>query len=210
MSTIWEGWRKFWPTRAMEAGVYANDVAIRVSQCCLRKATLQFLELPAAFFLSGNESTFIVQCWSLCIYLVVHGRNLRKVNPFYYIPVYWDFLWFVKPAITRPYTTSQLLSSSTQGKGRSLDKSFWSHMQSTAAGCSELSCLRSDMFCLLPFLSPVNLWILASVACVCFLHAEVPGDTCGSTLISLRIFVFVFGLRTPFIYLVFQPDLYTL
>jgi hypothetical protein len=72
----------------MEAGVYANDVAIRVSQCCLRKATLQFLELPAAFFLSGNESTFIVQCWSLCIYLVVHGRNLRKVNPFYYIPVY--------------------------------------------------------------------------------------------------------------------------
>lgn len=72
----------------MEAGVYADDVAIRVSQCCLRMATLQFLELPAAFFVSGNESTFIVHGWSLCIYLVVHCRNLRKVNPFYYTPDY--------------------------------------------------------------------------------------------------------------------------
>jgi hypothetical protein len=87
MSTTWEGWRKFWPIRAMEAGVYA-DVGIRVSQCCLWKARLQFWELPAAFFPSGNESTFIVQCWSLCIYLVVHCGNLRKVNLFYYIRVY--------------------------------------------------------------------------------------------------------------------------
>jgi hypothetical protein len=66
----------------MEAGAYADDVGIRVSQCCLRKARLQFLELAAAFFLSGNESTFIVQCWSLCIYSEVHCRNLRKVNIF--------------------------------------------------------------------------------------------------------------------------------
>ena len=100
MSTIWKGWRKFWPIRAMEVGAYADDVGIRVSQCCLRKARLHFLELPAAFFLSGNESTFIAQCWSLCIYLVVHCRNLRKVNLFYYIPLYWDVLWFGKPAIT--------------------------------------------------------------------------------------------------------------
>jgi hypothetical protein len=88
MSTIWEGWRKFWPIRATEAGAYADDVGISVSQCCFRKARLHFLELPAAFFLSGNESTFIVQCWSLCIYFVVHCRNLRKVSLFYYIPLY--------------------------------------------------------------------------------------------------------------------------
>jgi len=82
MSTTREGWRKFWLIRAMEAGAYVDDVGIRVSQCCLRKARLQFLELPAAFCLSGNESAFIVQCWSLCIYLVVCCRNLRKVNLF--------------------------------------------------------------------------------------------------------------------------------
>ena len=51
--------------------------------------------------------------------------------------------------------------------------------------------LEMKTFCLSPVLLPENWWILVFIALICSLHAEAPGDTHWSSLITLRTFIFV-------------------
>jgi hypothetical protein len=58
-------------------------------------------------------------------------------------------------------------------------------MQSRRVGSSEMACLRSE-----------DILFIALVACVSFSRADMPGDICESSVVTLRTFIFVVVLGT--------------
>jgi hypothetical protein len=67
-----------------------------------------------------------------------------------------------------------------------------------------------NTFCLLPVLSQLKLSILVFVAFTCFLHAEMPGDICGSSIVTIITSAFISFLGILSVSFAIQTCLYTL
>ena len=92
-------------------------------------------------------------CWSLCIYVVARCTKLSNVNLFCNKPVYWDVVWFSKPAITRWYT---IISVSIKFCPRESHKMEISASQFTLTCSPQEEVVQNShvkevkMFCILP------------------------------------------------------------
>jgi len=101
------------------------------------------------------------------------GSARSKANIFHYIHMFCDS---ENLPLRVDIPQSQMKSSFTRWKVRSLCESFWSHMQSRGGSCSEMSCLRNkDTPSFASFITN-ELMNPGVFALICSLHAEVPGD----------------------------------